>query len=150
MASLVAAFLIVFTLGWPLAGQDWEQANSDTRRLEPASFPQLPKAIMQNLRERGCTIPQPFTSTQPAGVIRGHFTSTDRVDWAVLCSVARVSRVLAFRAGSVTAVDELTQYPDAIFLQVVGPGNVLGSHEPSKSRARRTSGAMGSRRLSLV
>ena len=109
-----------------MAGQDWERANSDTRRLEPTSFPQLPLSIVQNLRQRGCTMPQPFTSTQPVGVIRGHFTSTAVFDWAVLCSVARTSRVLVFRGGSVTAVDELARYPDATFLQVVGPGNAVG------------------------
>jgi len=126
MATLVAALILVITFGSPLGGQDWDQANSDTRRLEPPSFPQLPPAITENLRQRGCTVPQPSTSTRPVGVIRGHFTSTDRFDWAVLCSVARVSRVLVFRGGSVTVVDEFAQFPDATFLQVVGPGNAVG------------------------
>ena len=73
-----------------------------------------------------------------------------RVRLGRACSVARTSRVLVFRGGSVTAVDELTPYPDATFLQVVGPGNAVGFSRSIAVASRRTSEAMGSRPSSLV
>jgi hypothetical protein len=123
---LFAIALPLIALGWLHPAQDWDRANSDVRRLEPSSFQQVPASILENLRQRRCTIPQSFSATHPVGVIRGHFTSTTQFDWAVLCSVERVSTVLVFRGGAVAAIDELARYPDATSLQVVGPGNTVG------------------------
>jgi hypothetical protein len=107
-------------------GQDWERANANVRRLPPSAFQQLPARVVEHLRKRGCTVPQSFATTKPSGVIRGHFTSAKRLEWAVLCSVGQVSTVLVFRGGSVSTIDELARRPDSTFLQVVGPGNSIG------------------------
>jgi hypothetical protein len=110
----------------PLAGQDWERANAQVRRLDPSVFGELPEPVSTYLRTRGCTVPQAFRAKQRSGVIRGHFTSPTRLDWAVLCSVRQVSTILVFRGGSVARVDELARLEDSTFLQVVDVPDVVG------------------------
>jgi homoserine O-acetyltransferase len=116
--------------------QDWARADLATTRLTPATFTNLPLAVRRNLKERGCTIPQSFATTRAGNVIRGRFTSAARTDWAVLCSVDRVSSILVFRGGSVLSVAELARYPDSTFLQVIGENGAVGY-----SRAIRVAGA---------
>ena len=109
-----------------ISGQDWERANAEVRRLDPSAFPQLPTAISSYLRQRGCGVPQVFGADRPGGVIQGRFTSNTQVDWAVLCSVRRLSSILVFRGGSIARVDDLARLEDSTFLQVVGRENVVG------------------------
>ena len=126
MTLSFAIVLTVLLLAGPNVRQDWERANVNVRRLPPSVFQQLPAPVVEHLRKRGCTVPQSFATAKPSGVVRGHFTSTKRLDWAVLCSVGQVSTVLVFRGGSVSTIDELARQPDSTFLQVVGPGNAIG------------------------
>jgi hypothetical protein len=99
--------------------QDWERADRETERLPPAAFPSLPPDIRTDLERRGCTIPQPFGGGDPRNVISGAFTRAGDVDWAILCSVRRVSTILVYRAGSIRNVDRIGTGPDSAFLQVV-------------------------------
>ena len=99
--------------------QDWERADVDTRRLPPSAFPNLPPAIRSDLERRGCVIPQSFGAKVPENVISGAFTRRGDVDWAVLCSIRRVSAILVYREGSIHNVDHLRRSPDSAFLQVV-------------------------------
>ena len=118
--------LLLVLITTPVATQDWEQANSQVRRLDPATFTELPAAIVVYLRERACTVPQVFAPGRPGGVLRGHFTSASQLDWAVLCSVRRVSTIFVFRGGSPSRVAEIARHEDATFLQVVAQPNVVG------------------------
>jgi hypothetical protein len=106
--------------------QDWEKANRETKRLPPSAFPSLPMPIRRDLERRGCTIPQPLTARRPSNVISGHFTSPDKADWAVLCSISQASSILVFPGGSVLAAEELARHSDSAFLQVVGPYDSVG------------------------
>ena len=106
--------------------QDWVEADVATKRLPPAAFPSLPVAVRKDLERRGCTVPQSFAATRAGNVARGRFTSATATDWAVLCSVERVSTILVFRGGSVPASAELGRYPDSNFLQVIDGRGLIG------------------------
>lgn len=66
-------------------------------------FPALPDEIRQDLRDRGCTVPQPHTGhTGPTeNVISGHFIDPKQIDWAVLCDARSTNRsmILVYWAG---------------------------------------------------
>jgi hypothetical protein len=119
------ALLVTFVPINAAESQDWARADQATRRLAPSAFVRLPAAVRAELERRGCTIPQPFSATQPANVITGRFTSTAGTDWAVLCSRQRTSSILVFRGGSASAVAEIASHPDINFLQAIG-GGVIG------------------------
>jgi len=69
----------------------FREADLPVTRLEPSAFPELPGNIRQELERRGCTIPQVWKDRKPHNVIRGEFTRNGQTDWAVFCSVNRVS-----------------------------------------------------------
>jgi len=101
----------------------FERADLETVRLLPGEFVELPAAVVQDLERRDCTIPQPWTATGPANVVKGQFTVPGQIDFAVLCSRERVSTILVFREGSIE-VSEFDSAPDRNYLQVVGDGQV--------------------------
>jgi hypothetical protein len=86
-------------------------------RLKPREFRQLPPAVRRDLERRGCTIPQFPGKTAPHNVISGSFIASGSRDWAVLCSVNAVSRILVYRNGAAGRVDSLARQSDAGFLQ---------------------------------
>ena len=119
-----------------VAGQDWARADLATKRLPPAAFFNVPVAVRNDLERRGCTVPQSFAATRAGNVVRGRFTSATGTDWAVLCSVERVSIILVFRNGTVPAA-ELGRKPDSNFLQVIdGQGSVGYSRAIAVADAR--------------
>ena len=118
--AMLAVFLAL------LAVQDWDRADRETKRLPPASVVSLPNAIRADLERRGCTIPQPALATEPMNVIRGQFTRKGQVDWAVLCSLERISSILVYRGGSTKDVADIEKAGDAGFLQVIGPNDQIG------------------------
>jgi hypothetical protein len=63
-------------------------------------FPALPGSIKQDLRDRGCTVPQPH-SGGIENVIRGKFIDAKQIDWAVLCDMKakNTSQILVYWAG---------------------------------------------------
>ena len=91
-------------------------------RLKPREFRQLPSAVRKNLDARGCTIPQYPGTTPPHNVINGSFIAKGSRDWAVLCSIKGVSRILVYRGGTARRVDSLARLPDAGFMQVTSSG----------------------------
>ena len=125
---MLTKLVITATLGLVARGspQDFDTADLATKRLAPAMFGSLPIDIRRDLEKRGCTIPQAFTASRPGNVISGRFYSAGKADWAVLCSVNRMSSILVFRGGSVSSVVELANLPDSTFLQVVGPNDAIG------------------------
>jgi hypothetical protein len=121
----LASALVALSTG-VLISQDWQAADAATVRLKPSAFPELPVTVRRHLERRGCEIQQAFSDKAPHNVVRGRFTSAGQTDIAVLCSKGPVSTVLVFRGGTTSAVAELAQHPDNIFLQVVDAGGVVG------------------------
>jgi hypothetical protein len=112
------------------------EADHRVRRLPPSAFPELPKKINQELERRGCTIPQVPSDKKPHNVISGEFTGKGRTDWAVLCSLNRVSTILIFRNASEREPLEIAPQADADSLQRGGGTAIEYSRaiEPGRPR----------------
>jgi hypothetical protein len=78
----------------------FDEAERRIVRLAPTAFPELPGTVVQELKRRGCTIPQEAFAKKPGNVIQGQFAKVGQTDWAVLCSVKGVSTILVFWNGS--------------------------------------------------
>lgn len=108
--------------------EDWQAlfaaAASRIRRLRVDAFPELPATVAATLRDRGCTVPQPDPSGQPANVIRGEFVGSGQTGWAVLCSVNQASSILVFRDASDRDPYAVSTQPDRAYLQLLEPGKV--------------------------
>ena len=119
-----AALLLVLCVS--AHADEWSDADQATRRLAPAEATALPPAVRADLEKRGCRIPQFFASRQAGNFARGTFLGTERDDWAVLCSIARVSRILVYPGGTAQGVVEVpgSARKDADFLQEVGGGRI--------------------------
>lgn len=91
-------------------------------RLKPREFRQLPSAVRRDLDRRNCTVPQFPRTSAPHNVLSGSFISNRSRDWAVLCSVNGISRILIYRGGGASRVDSLARRPDVSYLQDVGNG----------------------------
>src|ERR1700691_1700003 len=66
------------------------------RRLPVSAFPQLPAAVGNLLKERGCLIPQTYEAHQPENVIEASLERSGSRDWAVLCSEKGTVSLLVF------------------------------------------------------
>jgi hypothetical protein len=109
----------------PQSGLDeWAKADQQVRRLAPSAFPGLPEVVRAELERRRCMVPQVWANKKAHNVIRGKFLGTGQEDWAVLCSVNRVSAILVFPSGAVTKVHEIAQEADVHKLQGVGNGEI--------------------------
>lgn len=104
---------------------DWGRADREIRRLSPSAFPQLPANLVRDLGRRGCTIPQEHFNKEPHNVIRGEFARPGQTDWAVLCSINRVSSILVYWNASEKNPAEIDTGDDQSRLQYLGAG-VIG------------------------
>lgn len=104
--------------------EDWARADSATVRLPADSFPELPQVVREDLRKRGCMIPQSPYGEARDNVITGAFVQAGQRDWAVLCSIALTSRILVYRAGATAVIDTLGATADADFLQTIGNNRI--------------------------
>jgi len=90
--------------GWSFAQaipqEQWETADRQVRRPPPSAFTQLPKNLIGGLQRRGCTIPQVPLIEGLQNAIKGELARPGQTDWAVLCSIGRVSSILVFWNGS--------------------------------------------------
>ena len=91
-------------------------------RLKPREFRQLPAAVRRSLDARGCTIPQYPGGNAAHNVINGSFIANGSRDWAVLCSIKGVSRILVYRGGSTKRVDSLAVRSDGVYMQADANG----------------------------
>ena len=120
--------LLSVTVGIDLARPSQElsgkfsEADFQVTRLAPSAFPELPANIRRELEHRGCTIPQVRADKKAQNVVEGEFTRKGQTDWAVLCSVNRVSTILVFHDASERNRSE--READINKLQVVG-GDVI-------------------------
>lgn len=91
-----------------------------------SQFPQLPAAVRDDLRMRGCTVPQPPASREPANAIRGHFYDPHHLDWAVFCDIRKTSTsmLLVYRSGNLSqpAVLERSILNHACWTQIAPVG----------------------------
>src|SRR5262252_1598333 len=101
----------------------FQVADLHTRRLKPSAFPELPQAVMTELQRRGCTIPQ-LPGARRSNVIKGQFAKPGQTDWAVLCSIRRISAILVFWNGSASNVSEIAKGKDIGRLQT-GAGDQI-------------------------
>ena len=105
--------------------EQFNLANEQAVRLEPSKFTELPKEIVKNLEERRCTIPQIWHDENPHNVISGEFSRKGQKDWAVLCSVNKISSILIFWNSSTTKVAEIAKSDDLSYFQgVTGDGEI--------------------------
>jgi hypothetical protein len=111
-------------------------------RLAPISdFPELPAGIAQDLRNRGCRIPQVKGIPKQRNVIQGQFKKTGQRDWAALCLQGDTSTILVYWNGSaerparLAAMDEtITPSKNGYYrvVQVVSE-KFIGSHYESSA-----------------
>ena len=101
-------------------------ANEQAIRLKPSEFKELPEEIIHELEKRKCTIPQTWHSKTPHNVISGEFSKKGQKDWAVLCSINRISSILIFWNGSTKNVAEIGKSEDLGYFQGVDSNNEMG------------------------
>ncbi len=92
-------------------------ANEQAVRLEHSKFTKLPQEIVKNLEKRKCTIPQIWHDENLHNVISGEFSRKGQKDWAVLCSVNKISSILIFWNSSTTKVSEIAKSDDLDYFQ---------------------------------
>lgn len=96
------------------------------RLLPLASFPALPDAVVAQLSQRHCMIPQSFEARQPENVIRGSFRAPGSSDWAVLCSAAGSTTLYVFFAGDPAPI-ALRSQSDTAWLGAEPGSSLYGS-----------------------
>ncbi|MFP5234454.1 MAG: hypothetical protein ACLGSD_01015 [Acidobacteriota bacterium] len=72
------------------------QVPYEVQHLPPASYPQLPQPIADELSRRGCLIPQTYEAHRPENVIEGSFEQEGSSDWAVLCAAGGEVKLMVF------------------------------------------------------
>src|ERR1700694_2759659 len=90
----------------------FNEADFQVTLLAPSAFPELPENIRRELERRGCTVPQVWEDRKPHNVIKGELIRKGQIDWAVLCSLNRVSSILIFRNASEQNPSELAREAD--------------------------------------
>lgn len=96
------------------------------RHLPVNSFPHLPVSIQEQLRQRGCLIPQTYEAHGPENVVEASLERRGSSDWAVLCSVRGTVSLLVFLSGSESGPTVLASSPETERLQAHGGSSVLG------------------------
>jgi hypothetical protein len=107
--------------------KQFETADLQVVRLSPTAFPELPQNILADLQRRGCTIPQVPMIDGRQNVIKGEFAKPGQTDWAVLCSVGRLSSILIFWNGSGSNPAEIAKRKDFDDLQGWGSDKIVYS-----------------------
>ena len=97
------------------------------RLLPLSSFPALPPAIVAQLRNRRCMIPQSFEAQAPENIVSGAFRAPGSNDWAALCSSAGVTTLYVFFAGQWDAPIDLRSQPDTAWLGAEPGSDIFGS-----------------------
>ncbi|MGH9615011.1 MAG: hypothetical protein ACRD4E_04030 [Bryobacteraceae bacterium] len=104
-----------------------EAADRQVVRLNPAAFHELPKNLLAELKRRGCTVPQVPMIEGRQNVIKGEFAKPGQTDWAVLCSVNRISSILIFWNGSGANPSDIATMKDVDRLQGWGDDRLVYS-----------------------
>jgi hypothetical protein len=123
-SRIVAFFLFIAAAASADAQDVWTLADIALVRLPPSAFEALPAEIRTDLDRRGCRVPQTLDDTRPHNVISGDLLGRGAREWAVLCSINRISRVLVYEAGGMTAFDSLDTRLDRFYVQQVSGARV--------------------------
>ena len=122
---IVCVTSLLPTLGMSYASADvWDDAEKQIVRLDAWAFSQLPKNIVDELKNRGCKIPQTYGHNEPHNVIKGSFAEKSQEDWAILCSKDGVSTIQIFWGGPVRCPSEIEKSEDRGWLQGIGSGKI--------------------------
>jgi hypothetical protein len=137
---LIALASSAFAQLSPEQMRPWEEADRQVVRVDPSAFTELPSNVLAELHQRGCTVPQvpEGVGLEKPGlqnVIKGEFAKPGQADWAVLCSVNRVSSILIFWNGSVQGVSEIEKRPDIDRLQGWGGSRIIYSRHIAPAAA---------------
>jgi hypothetical protein len=133
---MVRVVLTVLTLmlvqGQVPSPESWAEAERNIKRLPPSAFANLPKPIIAQLEQRGCTIPQASPELDQRlvrrhNVVHGRFSRPGQVDWAVLCSVGGKTSILVFWGGPSRCPSELALGGDGDYLQGWTEGTIVNS-----------------------
>ncbi len=126
---LVLSFATVaaFGLAQVIPEKQFETADRLVVRLRPTAFLELPKNLVADLQRCGCTIPQVPMIKEHQNVIKGEFAKPGQTDWAVLCSVGRVSSILVFWNGSEISPGQIAEMNDIDRIQSWGGGKLAYS-----------------------
>jgi len=103
---------------------EWDEAEKQIVRLDPTRFSELPGNIINELKARGCRIPQAYGFDKVHNVIKGGFAARYQQDWAVLCSKGGSSEILIFWGGPARCSSRLRRSEDRHWLQVVATGKI--------------------------
>jgi hypothetical protein len=109
------------------------------RLLPLASFPSLPPAVVAQLDQRKCMVPQTYEARAPENVIRGALERRGSDDWAVLCSVNGATTLYVFFQSQLTDPIALRHQRDTEWLgsEVLGAyGSAWGISLSLPSRIR--------------
>jgi hypothetical protein len=87
-----------------------------------SEFAELPGKVILDLERRGCRIPQLAYSRKKTNVIRGEFAKPGQTDWAVLCSIHGVSRILVYWNGSAEKPADIAEFEDHIYSETDAAG----------------------------
>jgi hypothetical protein len=96
------------------------------RHLPVSSFPDLPRAVQEQLDDRGCLIPQSYEARQPENVVHASLERPGSTDWAVLCSARGTVTLLVFFGSGSKQPFTLASGPETERLQSHGSSGVLG------------------------
>ena len=66
------------------------------RHLPLSSFPELPAAVVDQLAQRECLIPQTYEARRPENVVHASLERSNSSDWALLCSTHGFVSLMVF------------------------------------------------------
>ncbi len=87
------------------------------RRLPVNAFPDLPDAVVVQLNERQCLIPQTYEAHHPENVVHASLEHAGSSDWAVLCSANGDVSLLVFFSSAPHKPAVLATVPEKERLQ---------------------------------
>ncbi|MGH9776824.1 MAG: hypothetical protein ACRD5I_00275 [Candidatus Acidiferrales bacterium] len=124
LMGIVLAATLSASQAAPEQEYDWDKAEKEIRRLKLSEFKSLPQAVVKELEEMGCTIPQSYLDAEPHNAVRGEFARKGQVDWAVLCSKEGTSSIVVFWGKHSACARAFATSADRRFLQGLGEGRI--------------------------
>jgi hypothetical protein len=116
------------------------------RLLPLSSFPALPSAVVEQLEQRKCMVPQTYEAKAPENVVHAALERKGSSDWAVLCSVNAATTLYVFfqsQPGSPIALRKQrdTEWLGSVVLGAYGSAWGIARRTPSQIRQARGSAA---------
>ncbi len=96
------------------------------RRLPINAFPDLPDAVVEQLKKRECLIPQSYEAHHPENVVHASLERAGSSDWAVLCSADGEVALMVFFGSAPSKPAVVVTAPEKQRLQRHDGSGVLG------------------------